>query len=63
MAATRLPMRRLDELLRLNTLGLTPDGKRVVVFPRSESDASAAPRRITLLTDFFSHVQRRVPDR
>jgi hypothetical protein len=56
-------MRRLDELLRLNTLGLTPDGKRVVVFPRSESDASAAPRRITLLTDFFSHVQRRVPDR
>jgi serine/threonine-protein kinase len=40
---------------------VTPDGKRVVVFPRPMETSSEAPLHATFLLNFFDEVRRRVP--
>jgi eukaryotic-like serine/threonine-protein kinase len=40
---------------------VTPDGKRVVVFPRPMETSSEGPLHATFLLNFFDEVRRRVP--
>jgi hypothetical protein len=40
---------------------LSPDGKRVAVFPRLEAEENAGPLHVTFLLNFFDEVRRRIP--
>ena len=54
------PTQVLRDGVRQN-FDVTPDGKRVVVFPRPMETSSEGPLHATFLLNFFDEVRRRVP--
>ena len=54
------PTQVLRDGVRQN-FDVTPDGKRVVVFPRPMETSSEGPLQATFLLNFFDEVRRRVP--
>ena len=52
------PVRRMS---MQQNFDLSPDGKRVVMFPHPTAEQSQGPVHVTFLLNFFDEVRRRVP--
>jgi hypothetical protein len=51
-------------VLRTGTLqnfDVSPDGKRVVVFPRRQEENTQGSLHVTVLLNFFDELRRRIP--
>ena len=52
------PVRRHGVQLNFD---ISPDGKRVIMFPQPAADASTGNLHATFLLNFFDEVRRRIP--